>query len=171
MARIDAGAVAAEFRWTHPSEIVAAARDQVEQALHRHPLRVDIDRDVPVRLDPRLTAAALAQLLENAAQYTPPGAAITVHATAAGGGLEINVRDQGPGIAAADLPHLFDRFYRGEAARARAGGTGMGLWIARGLLAVERGRVWAENDPDGGARFTITVPAAPGGDGRSDEPA
>ena len=77
-------------------------------------------------------------------------------------GLVIAVRDHGPGIAPADLPHLFDRFYRGDAAKARASGTGMGLWIARGLLAVEQGRIWAENCPDGGAQFTIAVPAPRG---------
>jgi len=160
MARIDAGAVAAEFRPVHPSELVAAARAQVEQALRSHTVHVNVDRDEPVRLDPRLTAAALAQVLENAARYTPAGASITVHASATEEGMKVSVKDEGLGIAAADLPHLFDRFYRGEAARARAGGTGMGLWIARGLLAAERGRVWAENDPGGGARFTIVVPPA-----------
>ena len=67
------------------------------------------------------------------------------------------VRDQGPGIAEADLPHLFERFYRGDAARGRTSGTGMGLWIARGLLAAEQGRVFAENYPEGGALFTIVV--------------
>jgi signal transduction histidine kinase len=75
-------------------------------------------------------------------------------------GLVILVRDHGPGIAAADRPHLFERFYRGAAARTRASGTGMGLWIVRGLLAVQQGRVWAEDCPDGGAQFTIVVPAA-----------
>jgi signal transduction histidine kinase len=73
--------------------------------------------------------------------------------------LTIAVREIGPGIAPADLPHLFERFYRGAAAKTRASGTGMGLWIVRGLLAVEQGRVWAENCFDGGARFTIGVPA------------
>ena len=72
MARIDAGAIATEARWAHPSEIVAAARDQVEHTLHPHKLDVHVDPDVPVRLDPRLTATALAHLLENAAQYAPP---------------------------------------------------------------------------------------------------
>ena len=76
-----------------------------------------------------------------------------------GDGLSIAIRDHGPGIAPADLPHLFERFYRGDAAKARASGTGMGLWIARGLLAVEQGRVWAENCKDGGAQFTVVVPA------------
>jgi signal transduction histidine kinase len=59
-----------------------------------------------------------------------------------------------------DLPHVFERFYRGAAAKARTSGTGMGLWIARGLLSVEQGRVWPENRPEGGAQFTMTVPVA-----------
>jgi two-component system sensor histidine kinase KdpD len=160
MARIDAGAVATESRWTHPSEIVAAARDQVERALHRHLVTVAFDPDVPVRLDPRLTATALAHLLENAAQYTPDGSTIEVAARVADETLTIQVRDHGPGIAPAELPRLFARFFRGAAAKARVSGTGMGLWIVRGLLAAEQGRVWAENCPDGGAQFTIAVPVS-----------
>jgi len=71
--------------------------------------------------------------------------------------LTIVVGDRGPGIAVADLPHLFDRFYRGVQART-VSGTGMGLSIARGLLAVEHGRIWAENCGGGGAQFSIAVP-------------
>jgi two-component system sensor histidine kinase KdpD len=160
MARIDSGAIARDARWAHPSEIIAAARDQVDHTLRRHKLVVEVDPDVPVRLDPRLTATALAHLLENAAQYAPEGSTIDVHASLMGDGLSIAIRDHGPGIAPADLPHLFERFYRGDAAKARASGTGMGLWIARGLLAVEQGRVWAENCQDGGAQFTVVVPAS-----------
>ena len=158
MARIDAGAVATESRWTHPSEIVAAARDQVERTLHSHRVEVSIEPDEPVRLDPRLTATAMAHLLENAAQYAPAGSTIEIRATREDERLTIQVRDHGPGIAAADLPHLFDRFYRGNEAKGRVSGTGMGLWIVRGLLAVARGRVWAENVADGGAQFTMVVP-------------
>jgi len=159
MARIDAGTIAATQRWVHPSEIVEAARDQVGQALQRHRLDVDIRADMLVRLDPRLTAAALAHLLENAVQYAPSGGTISVTADVSSNGLEISVRDRGPGIASADLPHLFERFYRGADAKQHASGTGMGLSIARGLLAAEQGRVWGENSSEGGARFTIVVPA------------
>jgi two-component system sensor histidine kinase KdpD len=159
MARIDAGAVATESRWVHPSEIVAAARDQVEHTLEQHTLDVQIEPDVPVQVDPRLTATAVAHLLENAAQYAPAGTTVHVSASATGDGLVVKVRDHGPGIRPADLPHLFERFYRGAAAKSRASGTGMGLWIARGLLAAERGEVWAESCADGGAAFTIHVPA------------
>jgi two-component system sensor histidine kinase KdpD len=158
MARIDAGAIATESRRVHPSEIIAAARDQVEHTIQGHVVEVQIDPDVPVRVDPRLTATAVAHLLENAAQYTPTDTSIQVTAGVTEEGLIIKVRDHGPGIKPTDLPHLFERFYRGTAAKSRASGTGMGLWIARGLLAAEQGRVWAENCPDGGAQFTIVVP-------------
>jgi two-component system sensor histidine kinase KdpD len=160
MARIDAGAIATEARWVHPSEIIAAARDQVEHTMQPHKLKIHVDPDIPVRLDPRLTATALAHVLENAAQYAPPDTVIDVHASVTDEGLTIAVGDRGPGIAPADLPHLFERFYRGDASKKRASGTGMGLWIARGLLAVEEGRIWAENRPDGGTAFTVFVPAA-----------
>jgi len=159
MARIDAGAVAVARRWVHPSEIVDAARAQVEHTLGAHPLELDIRPARMVAVDPRLTAAALAHLLENAAQYSPPASPIAVTASVASDGLTVAVRDHGPGIAPSDLPRLFDRFYRGGDAARHASGTGMGLSIARGLLAVEQGRVWAENAPGGGAVLTIAVPA------------
>jgi two-component system, OmpR family, sensor histidine kinase KdpD len=158
MARIDAGAIATDARWAHPSEIIAAAREQVDRTLQAHGVDVSIDPDVPVRLDPRLTATALAHLLENAAQYSPPGSSIQVNARLSDSALVIDVRDRGPGIASPDLPHVFERFYRGSAARSRTSGTGMGLWIVRGLLAAEQGQVRAENCAGGGAQFTMTIP-------------
>jgi two-component system sensor histidine kinase KdpD len=159
MARIDAGAIAADVRWVHPAEIFEAARDQVEHALRQHRVSVESESEHLVRLDPRLTASALAHLLENAAQYAGSDSPIMVKISVTSDGLAVRVRDHGPGIAPADLPHLFDRFYRGTEARLRISGTGMGLSIARGMLAAEHGRVWAENCSDGGAQFTIAVPA------------
>ena len=160
MARIDAGAVKTELRWTHPSEIIAAARDQVERGLRSHVVAVAITPDIPVQVDPRLTAMAVAHLLENAAQYSPPGARIDVTAGTTAEGLRIAVRDHGPGVQPKDLAHVFERFYRGEAGEARPTGSGMGLWIARGLLAAQDGRIWVENREGGGAQFTILVPTA-----------
>jgi signal transduction histidine kinase len=112
-----------------------------------------------VHVDPRLTSAALARLLENAAQYSPPGSSITVVHDVNAEGLLVTVEDQGRGITDIDRPHVFEPFYRGEQGGRRTSGTGMGLAIARGLLAAEHGRVWAENRPEGGARFSILVPA------------
>jgi len=159
MARIDAGAVAPDARWVAPSEIVDAARSRVEPALRGHAIELEAESDRLVRLDPRVTAAALSQLLENAARYSPDASPIRVDALVTDDGLRITVRDHGRGIAAGDLPHVFERFYRGAGAKADRSGTGMGLAIARGLLAVENGRISVENCADGGARFTIVVPA------------
>ena len=81
MARIDAGAVTAEARWTHPSEILEAARDQVDDTCAATAVNVvRSTRTCPVRLDPRLAAAAVAHLLENAAQYAPVGSTIDITA-------------------------------------------------------------------------------------------
>ena len=159
MARIDAGAVATETRWVHPSEIIEAAREHVDQTMRHHKLDVHIDPDIPLELDPRPVATAIAQVLENAAQYTPDESAIRVDVSINSDDMVIAVRDHGPGVAAADLPRLFERFYRGSTAKPRSAGTGMGLAIARGLLASVGGRISAENHPEGGAVFIIVVPA------------
>jgi two-component system sensor histidine kinase KdpD len=159
MARIDARAVTSEPQWVHPLDVVAAAREQVVHALAGRPIDVHGESDRFVRLDPLLTAAALSHVLENAAQYAPISAPISVRTVVEGSQLVISVRDRGPGIPPGDLPHLFDRFFRGGSARSRASGTGMGLSIARGLLAAEGGAITAANCAEGGAEFTITVPA------------
>jgi len=159
MTRIDAGGLATAPRPTHPSEIVAAARDQAGRALRGHVIHVAMEHDEPVHVDPRLTATALARILENAAQYAPAGTAIDVDAAVDAAGLSLSVRDHGPGLEPSDLPQLFERFYRGASGQGRTSGTGMGLWIARRLLEAQGGRVWAENAADGGARFTAVVPA------------
>jgi two-component system sensor histidine kinase KdpD len=160
MARIDTDGVNAEREWVHPTDIVEAAAQQVQHALLQHDLHIHADSAPIVQVDPRLTSAALAHLLENAGRYAPAGTPIVVTARVASDALTVSVQDSGPGISAQDLPHLFDRFYRGVNARRLAFGTGMGLAITRGLLAAQGGRVWAENAPGGGACFTLQIPAA-----------
>jgi K+-sensing histidine kinase KdpD len=159
MARIDAGAVTNDARWVAPSEIVDAARSHVEHALRGRTIELSVESERLVRLDPRLPAAALSHLLENAAQYSPRSSSIQIEGIVSADGLTITVRDHGAGIAAGDLPHVFERFYRGTDAKKGRSGTGMGLAIARGVLAVDGGRISAENCAGGGARFTIVVPA------------
>jgi two-component system, OmpR family, sensor histidine kinase KdpD len=112
-----------------------------------------------VRVDPRMLAAALAHLLENAAQYSPPHSTITIAYEIVSGGLSLAVEDQGEGIELDDLPHLFERFYRGKRADRYRFGTGMGLAIVRGLVEALNGRVYAETLDRGGARFSIFVSA------------
>ena len=97
-------------------------------------------------------------MLENAAKYSPADQPILVEAQVEQDGLHVSVTDHGPGLDPGELDHLFERFYRGRAARQATFGTGMGLSITRGLLAAVGGRVWAENVPGGGARFSMAMP-------------
>lgn len=122
------------------------------------PVVVHADRD-------RLTQA-LAAFVDNAARYAPSGSAIVVRVVSpgAGGMGRVEVADGGPGIADADLPRLFDRFYQADRARSRATGTsGLGLAIARAIADAHGGRVGAANRPAGGAVFWLELPLADAG--------
>jgi two-component system sensor histidine kinase KdpD len=159
MARIDAAAIRVHKQWVTAADVVDAASAHVRHALEGHALRVEADTDREAEIDPRLTSVALSHVLENAAQYSAPDREILVQAHVGDDGLHVTVTDRGPGLDPGELDHLFERFYRGQAARQRTFGTGMGLSITRGLLAAAGGRIWAENVP-GGARFTMVIPGA-----------
>jgi len=158
MARVDAGAILVDRQWVTASDVVDAAIAHVQLAIEAHPIDVSATDDVEVAIDPRLTSSALSHLLENAAQYSPGGSPIHVTGGITDAGLSVTVTDHGPGLEPGELDQLFERFYRGRAARSTTFGTGMGLSITRGLLAAAGGRVWAENVPGGGARFSLSVP-------------
>jgi len=96
-------------------------------------------------------------LVENAVNYSPDGAAIGVLAERRGDDIALVVSDSGPGIPAEDLSRVFERFYRVDKSRARPGGTGLGLAIVKHLVELHRGRVWAENRAGGGAAFTVLL--------------
>jgi len=160
MARVDAAAIVVERQWVTPAEVIDAAMAHVRHALDGREVTVDAEGDVAVDIDPRLAAGALSHLLENAAQYSPADREILVAGRAEPDGLHLSVVDHGPGLDPGELEHLFERFYRGRVARQLSPGTGMGLAITRGLLAATRGRVWAENMPGGGAKFSIMIPGA-----------
>ncbi len=160
MARIETRAVAAEREWVQPAEIIEAAARQVEPAWDGHHLEIDIGADRSlVHVDPRLTSAALAHVLENAGQYSPAGSTIDVNVVVDTDELRIAVRDRGIGINADEQQRVFERSYRGADAQLQRFGTGLGLTIAQGLVEAEGGRIWAANHPQGGAIVTIAVPA------------
>ena len=160
MARIDAAAITTERQWVTPADVVDAAIAHLGPLLGNRPLRINAQATHEARVDPRLTSGALSHLIENAASYAPAESPIEIDASTESDGLHLSVRDFGRGVDPADLDRIFEPFYRSRAVRQVSSGTGMGLAITRGLLAAEGGRVWAENAPEGGARFTIVVPAA-----------
>ncbi len=117
------------------------------------------DTHAAIEGDAHLIERALENLLDNALRHTPTGGTITVRYRTDGDRLTVTVTDTGPGIAARDLPHLFEPLYRGEASRSReTGGAGLGLTIARRILRAHGGDLTAANGPAGGAEFTGWLP-------------
>ena len=120
----------------------------------------------PLWLAPDKIGRVLRNLVENAIRHTPPGGTIELHAEAKPGTVEVAVRDTGEGIPPEDLPRVFDRFYRGDAARTRgqagegllSGGAGLGLAIARGLVEAHGGRIWAESVLGQGTTIRFALP-------------
>ena len=158
MARVDASAILVERQWVTAAEVIDAAMAHVRHTLTGRTVNVDADAEMVLEIDPRLASGALSHLLENAAQYSPADRDIEVVGRAEPDGLHVSVVDHGPGLDPGELDHLFERFYRGRTARQLSPGTGMGLAISRGLLAAASGRVWAENIPGAGAKFSMVVP-------------
>jgi signal transduction histidine kinase len=114
-----------------------------------------------VRADRARLHQVLANLLDNAVRHGPPGGTVSVLARRVGEQMEIDVRDEGPGIAAADRERVFDRFTRGE--RAVGGGTGLGLAIARWAVDLHGGRIAVLDPPEPGAagcRIRVTLVGA-----------
>jgi two-component system phosphate regulon sensor histidine kinase PhoR len=113
-----------------------------------------------LHLDPLKITQALENLLDNALKYTPPTALVHVSARRSGPGeVEVAVRDNGPGIPAADLPHIFERFYRVDKGRSRdKGGTGLGLSIVKHIIQLHGGQVRAESTEGQGSVFYFTLP-------------
>jgi two-component system sensor histidine kinase KdpD len=160
MARIETKSVNPVVEWVTAGEIVDAASGDARRLLSARRLAVTADDSQAVQVDPRLTSAALAHLLENAVQYSEDGSLITVTAAVGDGLLTVSVDDEGPGLSEAELGHVFERFFRGRAGAARPAGAGMGLAVVRGLIEAQGGTVSAANREAGGARFTIRIPAA-----------
>lgn len=134
---------------------LAAQQPQLSAAgLH---VEADLTRPVPVRADPDRLHQAVANLLANAARYCRPGDRVRVHAYADQRSAVLDVGDTGPGIPAEELPHVFDRLWRGHQARSVAG-SGIGLAVVRELVTAHAGTVTAQSPPGGGTTVTIRLP-------------
>jgi len=158
MARIEAGELKPLKRWQSVAEILENVLERCESSIQNHRVRIDLAEHTPVvKLDSRLVAEALANLVENAAKYSPPDSAIIIHAWGERDELLISVRDHGPGINADEVGRIFEKFYRGGRA-ARREGTGMGLAITRGIIEAHGGRIWVESALGQGSTFTIAIP-------------
>jgi signal transduction histidine kinase len=113
----------------------------------------------PVVMDARLIGRVLANLVGNAIRHTPAGGAVRLTCGVTASNIQVNVTDNGEGIRHEDLPHIFERFYRGEKSRSRTtGGAGLGLAIAKGIVEAHGGVITVQSQPGHGTRFTFILP-------------
>ena len=128
--------------------IAASGQVRIEQRVEAAGLVIHADRERVLQV--------LSNLVGNALKFTPPGGQVTLAVERQAGEVRFGVLDTGPGIAREHLARVFERFWREEAAGKK--GTGLGLFIAKGIIDAHGGRIWAESEPGHGARFYFTLP-------------
>jgi two-component system phosphate regulon sensor histidine kinase PhoR len=139
------------------SEAAERLRPQVERA--EISLNLDLAPDLGrLRIDPARIERAVLNLLHNAIKFTPPGGNVTLTAQRNDAGLIVTVRDTGAGIAASDLPRIFERFYKADQSRA-SGGTGLGLALVKHAVEAHGGSVRVESEEGHGSCFSFTIPS------------
>jgi len=164
LARIDAGDMQLYRNWGAVEDIIDAALAQAEPLTRQHKIAISIQEELPVvRVDARAVTEVIYTLIDNASKYAPEETLITIAAKRVADDIvEISVEDQGPGVAKNLRERVFERFYRAAsngASAERAGGIGMGLAIAKGIVEAHSGHIWIEDGISGhGARVAFTVP-------------
>ena len=159
-ARIETGTLSVSPGPAEASDLVDEARNAFLNAGGRNDLKIELAQDLPLVLaDRRRVVQVLGNLLSNAARHSSPSSAIRVAAVREGVHVAVSIADDGVGVSAEHLPHLFRKFSRLDAGE-REGSTGLGLAICKGIVEAHGGRIWAESDGVGlGSRFTFTIPA------------
>ncbi len=162
LSRLDAHLVQLEIEPHAADEILAAAASPFRARAQDRSidLRVEsADADLIVDCDSSRMGMALSNLIENAIKYTQDGGTVQVGASATPAGIELWVKDNGAGIAQEDLPHIFERFYRGHHTEVYPDGSGLGLAIVQSVVHAHGGRIEVESRPTQGSRFTIWLPS------------
>ena len=163
MSRIQAGALVADLDIIPLGELVFPVLERMRAPLGTHPLTVDVAPDLPnVRVDATFLTQTLINVLENTTRYAPAGTPIVIRAARTiDRTISLVVEDGGPGVDAATMPHLFERFYRGTATdRGARRGFGLGLTVVRGLVEAMGGSVRAERSRLGGLAIVMELPSA-----------
>lgn len=162
LSRIEGGVLRPDKGWHDLGELVGDAVRRVKPRAGQsgHTVVAALPELPPLCFDSVEITQVLVNLVENALTHTPAGTRIVVSAEIVAGAVEVVVRDDGPGIEARDLPHVFESFYRSERRRS-APGSGIGLATAKGLVEAHGGRIRVESAPGAGAAFAFTIPHAP----------
>ncbi len=160
MTRLESGPLQLRTGPVDLADAIATALRRASKVLVDHRTQALLEPDLPMpELDEVLFEQVLFNLLDNAGKYAPAGSLVTIRAWRENGHVCVQVLDEGPGIPARDLEHVFDKFYRVGGADSRRAGTGLGLAICRGFIEAMHGTITATNRTDrSGAAFTITLP-------------
>jgi signal transduction histidine kinase len=162
LARIDAGALTVELREAALAGVVESCLRGLEAEARLKHVRLEarLDPDVPrVLCAPEHVERVLFNLVTNALRHTPSDGSVAVEIEPGEDAVRVSVEDSGDGLDPEAIRRMFDRFWRGDAARTTGrGGAGLGLAISRALVEAQGGRIWAENAPSGGARVSFTLP-------------
>jgi signal transduction histidine kinase len=164
VSRAEEGRLAMDLSPTPVRELIWSAAQAKREAFARQGVELDVRADtapdVTVAADPRRVGQVLDNLLANALRHTPPGGSVRLFARAVHDSVEIVVADTGDGMSTDQLPHVFERFYRGDTARDRErGGSGLGLTISRAIADAHRGSLVASSPgPGQGSTFTLALP-------------
>lgn len=157
MSRLESGMLKLHRQRHDLGDLVSVVLKRLGNELASRTVRVSIPEDMPLLdIDFALMEQVLANLLYNAILYTPPETAIIISGNADADAAAITVEDNGPGISEEDMPFVFEKFRRGV--KTPSGGTGLGLSICKGIVEAHGGAIRADNKPQGGAVFTITIP-------------
>lgn len=160
--RIEASRISLQLRAVDLVDAVDALLDRMRPMLGGHRTEIEVEgAPLPVLADPSRLDQILTNLIENAAKYSDVGAPIRIVVRPEQKGTLVSVDDQGPGIAAAELPRLFDRFYQTQRARQKKTGLGLGLYITKGLIDAHGGRIDVRSELGKGSSFSVWLPAAP----------
>ncbi|MBI3974488.1 MAG: HAMP domain-containing protein [Chloroflexi bacterium] len=164
LSQLDAGVLCLQLEAGLIQDLISDSLEALQTQARRNGLRLRgaVDEAIePVLMDAAKVQRVLYNLVQNAIRHTPADGTVVLEAYDGGSEVQVSVADDGEGIPEADLPRIFDRFYRGTPARSRAlGGAGLGLAIARGLVEAHGGRIWVESALGQGTKFTFTLPKA-----------
>lgn len=161
LSRIESGRASPQFTAANLHNIAGRVLTQLRGQAERAGVNLsnDVPPDLRLECDPGQIEQVVYNLVSNGVQYTPAGGSVTVSAWVEGAKVMLRVTDTGVGIPRADLPRIFERFYRVDKARSRAtGATGLGLAIVKHIVDAHRGKVFVESEPGHGASFTIELP-------------
>ena len=162
MARLEAGEIQLDLRPVEASGLIDGALQHLRTSLGDHPLQLNVSDQLPLVLaDANRARDILVQLIDNADLYSPKDQPITISAELTGDAISFSVADRGPGIDPFEQGLIFDKFYRGRDQRYQVRGTGMGLPIAKAIVAAHGGSISVTSQLRHGSVFSFTLPVAP----------